>query len=849
MQEDGEEHHRVLQGVPYWSSAIDEILRRLETGPGGLTQAEAGARLARIGPNSLGPEKRAGDLALLAAQFKSPIILILVFAAIMGFFLGQRTDALIILTIIVSSGLLGFWQERAATGAVEALLARVRIQASVIRDGAEFEVFVQDVVPGDVVVLNAGDIVPGDCRLLEAKDLYADEATLTGETFPVEKMAGVVPVETPLGQRSNSLFQGTHVVSGTARALVVLNGSDTEFSQVRRRIVSARPETEFERGIRHFGYLLLEITLVLVFAIFAINVALSRPVLDSCLFSMALAVGLTPQLLPAIISINLAHGARRMAERHVIVKRLASIENFGSMDVLCSDKTGTLTEGIVRVCDGVDFHGAPSEKVRLYAFLNARYESGFANPIDAAIRVDRIFDLSGYRKLDEIPYDFLRKRLSILVEKDGRPLLVTKGALASVLEVCTQAETVDGQLVNLSDARGEITRHYEELGAQGYRTLGIASRGFDRAVALSRGHESEMIFVGFLVLHDPPKSGIAETVVQLRRLGVTLKLVTGDNRHVAESVGRAVGLGASGILTGADLHRMSDDALVHQIGTTSIFAEVEPNQKERVLLALKKRGNVVGYLGDGINDATALHAADVGLSVDSAVDVAKDSADIVLLDKDLNVLVDGIRLGRIAFANTLKYIFIATSANFGNMFSMAGASLFLPYLPLLPKQILLLNLLTDLPEMAIATDRVDPEMVERPHRWNISAIRRFMVVFGLLSSLFDYATFTLLLMVLGVSMVPFRTAWFVESLISATMVVLVVRTRRPFFASLPGKVLLVNTLAVIAITIIVPYTPLAHLWGFGPLPGRIVLAMAAVCALYVAAAELVKRWYYQPRKH
>ncbi|HKI18460.1 MAG TPA: magnesium-translocating P-type ATPase, partial [Isosphaeraceae bacterium] len=674
------------QSPPFWSLASKDLFRQLESGEHGLTADEAKTRHSRLGTNSQ-PRKRAGTAILLFTQFTTPIVLILLFAALLAFFLGQHTDALIILTIVAGSGLLGFWQERGAVGAVEALLARVRIKATVIRDGKEVEVLVEELVPGDVVVLSAGDLIPADCLILESKDLYVDEAAMTGETFPVEKApcAGPLPVETPLGQRSNSLFLGTHAISGTAAAIVVCTGSATEFSQVSRRMALGRPETEFERGVRRFGYLLMEVTLILVMAIFAINVALVRPVLDSFLFSLALAVGLTPQLLPAIVSVNLAHGARRMAERKVIVKRLDSIEDFGSMDVLCSDKTGTLTEGVVRVHSTIDFAGNPSEKTRLYAFLNARYESGFANPIDQAIRGDRPFDMTGYRKLDEVPYDFLRKRLSILVEENGRPLLVTKGALASVVEVCSFAETADGRKFDIDLARAEIDEHYQKMGREGLRVLGVAYRELEPRVPLAREHETAMIFVGLLALYDPPKDRIAETVQQLRQLGVSLKVVTGDNRHVAQAIGAMIGVEEPIVLTGEEIHRMVDQALVQRVGEVSIFAEVEPNQKERVLLALKKAGNVVGYLGDGINDAPALHAADVGISVDLAVDVAKEAADIVLLEKGLDVLADGIREGRVTFANTLKYIYIATSANFGNMFSMAGVSLVLPYLPLLPK--------------------------------------------------------------------------------------------------------------------------------------------------------------------
>jgi Mg2+-importing ATPase len=796
-----------------------------------------------MGPNTLRPGRRSGALALCLSQFTSPIVLILLFAASLAFFLGQHADASIILAIVVGSGLLGFWQQRGAMNAVEALLARVRIRAAVLRDGEEVEIPIEEVVPGDVVMLNAGDTIPGDCRILDSKDLFIDEAALTGESFPVEKTSACMSPETPCGGRSISLFLGTHVVSGTARAIVVHTGKQTEFSRVSQRMALGRPETQFERGVRRFGYLLMEVTLILVIAIFAIDVALARPVLESFLFSLALAVGLTPQLLPAVVSVNLAYGARRMAERKVIIKRLDSIEDFGSMDVLCSDKAGTLTEGVVRVHSVVDFQGMPCEKARLYAVLNARYETGFVNPLDHAIRTDLAFDLAGYRKLDEVTYDFLRKRLSILVEEDGRPLLLTKGALGSVLEVASRAENAAGEIVDITEARTEIDQLYEKLGIEGLRVLGVAYRQLDPGTLLTRDHETGMTLVGLVVLRDPLKENIAETVLRLKGLGVALKVVTGDNRHVAASIGRAIGVESANLLSADEIRRMSDQALVQRVNEVSIFAEVEPNQKERVLAALKKAGNVVGYLGDGINDAPALHAADVGISVDSAVVVAKEAADIVLLEKGLDVLAEGIGQGRLTFANTLKYIHIATSANFGNMFSMAGISIFLPFLPLLPKQILLLNLLTDLPEMAIASDRVAPEFVERPRRWNLRAIREFMVIFGAISFLFDYSTVAVLLLVLRAGPAEFRTGWLLESVVSATVIVLVLRTPRPFYLSPPGRALAACTVLVVGTTMALPFTPLASLLGFTALPPLFVAAMAAIVVLYAATAELTKQWY------
>jgi P-type Mg2+ transporter len=828
----------------FWSAAVADVLQRLETTEQGLTSAGARRRLDRDGPNVLQPRKRAGELILLLGQFKSPLILILLFAAGLSFFLHDSADALIILAIVFASGMLGFWQERGAAHAVDTLLAVVQTKATALRDGARQEIPVAEVVPGDVVLLSAGKSIPGDCLVLESKDLFLDEATLTGETYPVAKNPDPVAPDAPLGRRTNTLFMGTHVVSGSALAVVVHSGTTTEFGKVAERLRLRSPETEFERGVRRFGYLLMEVTLVLVIAIFAINVYFHRPVLEAFIFSLAVAVGLTPQLLPAIISINLAHGAKRMALGKVIVRRLSSIENFGSMNVLCSDKTGTLTEGVVRVRSALNLEGQESEEVLRYAYLNAFFETGLVNPIDEAIRTHRQFDLAGCTKLDEVPYDFVRKRLSILVADHDRHVMVTKGALAEVLAVCSTAKTADGADVPIATVHEQIATRFADLSGQGFRTLGVACRDIGSGSQISAAQESDLVFAGLLVLYDPPKPGIGATIEDLRRLGVFVKMITGDNRLVAAHTSAQVGLSNPRLLSGSDLRRMSDDALVGRVNDVDVYAEIEPNQKERIILALRKAGNVVGYMGDGINDASALHAADVGISVESAADVAKEAADIVLLERDLGVLVQGVQEGRITFANTLKYVFMATSANFGNMFSMAGVSLLLPFLPLLPKQILLTNLMTDFPEMTIATDAVDAEMVEKPRRWDTRFIRNFMMTFGLVSSVFDYATFGVLHL-LGATAQQFRTGWFLESVVSASLVVLVVRTRRPLFMSRPSRSLAVATGAVVAATVALPYTPLGAVFGFTPLGLRYLPALGAVVVLYIAAAELAKRAFYR----
>jgi len=838
-----------VSNPPWWSEATPALLQRLGSSATGLSEQLAARRLAEDGPNSLAePGAGQGDgLRLLLRQFLSPIILILVGAALLSFALDSPTDGAIILLIVLVSGLLGFWQEFAASRAVADLLAVVELRTTVLRDGQPRSLPMLDLVVGDVVLLAAGDGIPADCRVLEERDLSVDEATLTGESEPAGKGVAPVPADTPLARRSNALHLGTHVVSGTARAVVVNTGRSTHYAAIAHSLRSQRGETEFERGVRRFGNLLLEVTLLLIVAIFAFNVYLRRPVADSFLFALALGVGLTPQLLPAIISVNLARGARMMARSRVIVKRLAAIENFGSMDVLCTDKTGTLTEGQARLQAALAADGAPSTRVQTYACLNAAFETGFANPIDAALR-ELEPPAAGWQKLDEKPFDFHRKCQSLLLQPPAAigssPELISKGALPQILAVCTLAETGDGSVRPLADLEETIAAQARQLSAQGHRLLGVARRSHPPGLIQPQS-EQAMTFLGLLALSDPLKPGIATTLADLRQLGVRLKIITGDNALAAQHLGEQAGLGASTVLTGADLLALSDEALPQRAQHCDIFAEVEPNQKQRLILALRRAGHVVGYMGDGINDAPALHAADVGLSVQGAVDVAKEAADIVLLEHDLNVLSAGIREGRRTFANTLKYVFMATSANFGNMFSMAGASLLLPFLPLLPKQILLTNLLTDLPEMTIATDRVDADWIQQPRRWDIAFIRRFMLSFGLVSSVFDYLTFAVLLLMLHSDAAHFRTGWFVESVVSAASIVLVVRTRGPLLASRPSRSLMLSTLLVVIATLLLPSSPLGALFGFVPLPPLDLLLLALILLGYVVTAEVVKHRFYR----
>src|SRR5450432_263907 len=829
----------------YWNFTPENAFKLLSCSEKGLSTVDADNRLQQYGPNTLKANSRSSGFILFLSQFKSPITILLIVAALLSMTLGDFTDSIIILTIILISSFLGFWQEKGATNAIEELLKMVQISCRLVRNGSENEWPMEKVVPGDIIVLSAGDVIPGDSLILDSKELFIDEAAFTGESYPVEKNAGIVPTDTPMPKRSNSLLMGSHVISGKARALVMKTGKTTEFGKISDRLRIRPSETDFERGIRRFGYMLMEITLILVIIIFAINVVLHKPALDSFLFSLALAVGLTPQLLPAIITVNLATGARAMAKKKVIVKRLSSIENFGSVNILCSDKTGTITEGKVTIKDALDINGNHSGKTLLYAGLNASLQQGFHNPIDEAICAVYKSTSTQYVVQSEIPYDFIRKRLSIQVKNEKENFTITKGALNSILEICNQAETEKEELISLKDIKTVILEKYQQLSASGYRVLGIAYKVTENDRNFTRDQEKDMIFLGFITLYDPPKKNFHETLEKLKQLGVQLKLITGDNALVAESIARQIGISNPIVLTGPQLRQMTDGAIMQQGAQADIFSEVEPNQKERIILCLKKAGNVVGFMGDGINDAPALHTADVGISVDSAVDVAKEAADIVLLDQNLDVLAEGIIIGRKTFTNTMKYVFMATSANFGNMFSMAGASLFLSFLPLLPKQILLTNLLTDFPEMAIATDRVDNASIAKPHRWDIRFIKRFMLIFGLLSSVFDYLTFAVLLFVLKANEKVFQTGWFLESVISATLIVLVVRTRLPFLKSLPGKYLSIATILIVVTVLALPFTPVAGLFGFSRLPFRFYGWMFLIIVAYIGSAEILKQWFYR----
>jgi Mg2+-importing ATPase len=832
-----------MRTIPFSSCSPDELYSQLQSSPNGLDSPTAAVRI-REQQKQLNTESRfRREVKLLIRQFANPLILLLVVAVILSALLGETSDTLIILTILLTTGLLGFWQELNAGRAIEKLRSMIARTHTVVRDGVEKQLPSAEVVPGDVLIFDAGDIIPGDCRILDSNELHVNESSLTGESFPVEKRAGTVAETTPLSQKSNCLWQGTNVISGTARAMAVQTGNQTVFGQLAHSLVQS-PETAFEKGIKHFGYFLLRITIVLSLIILAANLYFKKPFFDSVLFSLALAIGMAPELLPAIMTFAMSAGARRMLAKKVIVKKLSSIFNFGEVTILCTDKTGTITEGTATVSDIVNWQGTTDLRSRQYAFLNASLQRGFTNPIDQAIAALPL-STDGYQKLDEIPYDFLRKRLSIAVRQGDRRFFVTKGDLHSVLTITRFMETVPGQPELLSDAiRTAIDDRFAAYCQLGYRVLGLAYKPI-ATDSISRDDETDLTFLGFILLEDPLKESALASIKQLQALQVSVKIITGDNRFAARHIARTMTSREPTMLRGDEIDALTPEALTVKAVQTDVFAEIEPHQKERIVKALQQAKATVAYIGDGINDVAAIHAADVGISTSNAVDVAQEAADFVLLQKDLSVLADGILEGRKSFANSMKYIFITTGATFGNMFSVAGASLLLPFLPMLPKQLLLTNLITDFPFLTIASDEVDADQLTGPKKWDMSQIRNFMIVFGLHSSLFDFITFYVLHSHFKLAGSPFQTGWFLESSLTELIILFIIRTRKPFFRSRPAR-WLISTGVLAALTAIgLPLSPLAPVLGFSLAHTRQMLALLLILAAYTLTADWLKLLFFR----
>lgn len=821
-----------------------------ETNPTGLTQVEARQRLTQFGRNEPAPTRRTAPLFQLLILLANPLPIILLVASVISAALGEVINASIIITMVLFSVALNFIQTYRSQKAVDSIRKEVAPTASVLRDTKWIEIPRREIVPGDVIKLAAGDLVPADADLLQTRDLHVQQAALTGESLPVEKSA-----TSDHGSESDShkVFLGTSVVSGTATAFVTATGEKTVFGDIATRLAKRAPETEFERGTRRFGFLIMRTTILLVLFVILISVFFQRPLLESLLFAVALAVGLTPEFLPMITTVTLGRGAVHMARKNVIVKHLEAMQNFGSIDVLCSDKTGTLTSGEMSLEQHLDPFGAPCERVFLLAFLNSLHETGIANPLDEAIKERHRSDpldtavlkhdhpnVHDYEKVDEIPFDFERRRVSIVVKHNDERLLITKGAPESVISACTSYE-VNGQQHLLDDSQARIENTYRDLSAKGYRSLAVAYAKVPAKDVYTASDETGLVLAGFLTFSDPPLPTAKATLEALRRDGIQVKILTGDNELVTQHICSQVELDSGRIVLGTELDKISDPALAHIVEQTSVFARVSPAQKNRIILALKNRSHVVGYLGDGINDAPSLHAADVGISVSSAVDVAKDAADFILLEPGLDVLHAGIIEGRKSFGNVMKYLLMGTSSNFGNMFSMAAAVVFLPFLPMLPTQILLNNFLYDLAQVTIPTDAVDETFIRKPQRWNIKLIRDFMIYIGPLSSIYDFLTFFVLLKVFLASEQFFHTGWFVESLATQTLVIFVIRTARNPLQSRPSLALTITTVAIVLFGTFLPFTRLGSLLGFAPLPLTFLLFVALATVTYLLLVEVVKR--------
>ncbi len=819
---------------------LAELLARVGSSGEGLTTAAATTRLQELGRNELADRGLLWKLLDFLRSAANPLVLILLVAAAASAMLGDIADAVIIAGIVFLSAAINFWQTFTSDQAVRRLQQQVAPTATVRRDGAWRELPRHQLVVGDVVRLAAGDLVPADARLIDAVDLHVDQAALTGESLPVEKAATSAALTSTGPESACLVFLGTSIVSGTATAVTFASGRDTTFGDIAERLAARPDETEFERGMRGFGVLILQTVIFLVLFILVVNISLGRNALESLLFSVALAVGLTPEFLPMITTVTLAQGATQMAREKVIVKHLSAIQNLGSIDILCSDKTGTLTTGTMSLNSSLDPFGRPSDRALFLAHLNSRLETGIKSPLDAAILERPVAGTDGFRKTDEIPFDFERRRLSIVVEKDGAHMLVSKGAPEGLLSVCSSYES-DGGVRPLDDAaRARCIAVFREASTQGFRTLAVAQRQVSGPGGFTASDEKELTLAGFVTFADQPLEGAAESLAKLRQDGVTVKIISGDNELVTAHVCGLVGLPGARIVLGSDIERLDETALARVAEQTDVFARVAPAQKLRILRALKSAGHVVGYLGDGINDAPSLHAADVGISVAGAVDVAREASDIILLERRLDVLHAGILAGRRAFANVLKYLLMGTSSNFGNMFSMAGAALFLPFLPMLPTQILLNNFLYDLAQIAIPTDNVDPSYLRRPQRWNVRLIRNFMLTLGPVSSIFDFLTFFVLLRYFHFGESLFHTGWFVESLLTQSLVLFVIRTAAKPWTSRPSAPLVVTTLLVVGVGAALPYTPVAHTLGLTPLPLSYFAFLALAVGAYLVLVELVK---------
>ena len=814
-------------------SSTENILNQFETDQEtGITSQEALDRVKRLGPNSIVTQSKKIWWIELLLHFNSPLIILLLVASIISYVVSETLNATVILVMLLMSVLIDFFREREARNAAEKLQLRVKTKAAVLRDGTEKEVLIQELVPGDIVLLHPGKIIPADGRVLTSNDLFVDQSSLTGESFPAQKFPQAIEVPTEdLTAMENTVFMGSNVISGTGKVLVVNTGKNTEFGAIATKLMLRSEETSFGKGVKDFGYLIMKVTVVLVLFIFLINALRKQDILESFMFSIAVAVGLTPELLPMIMSLTMSKGSIQMAKKGVIVKHLPAIPNFGSMEVLCTDKTGTITEDRIRLIKAVDLDGIESKTVFVSGYLNSFFQGGLKNPLDSAMLEREKPDISSITKVNEIPFDFYRKRTSVVVEQEGRRKLICKGAPEEVVKVCTIEK----------EGQAKALVQYELLSRDGYRVLAVAEKNIEIKLDYAAADEVDLVLVGYVAFLDPPKEDADEVVKELEGIGIEVKIITGDNRWVTENICNQIGLTIKGVLEGHEMGAITEEALRKRVLTTSIFTRFSPDQKTRVIQAIKSNHLTVGYLGDGINDAPSLKAADVGISVYSATDVAKESADIILTQKDLLVLKDGIIEGRKTFSNTLKYVKMGISSNFGNMLSVAAATMFLPFLPMLPIQILINNFLYDASQISIPSDNVDANSLLKPQQWDLKFIRKYMLIFGLTSSVFDLMTFWILYRYFDLTIAQFRTGWFMESLATQILVVFIIRTPKiPFFRSKPSVQLVISTLLLLAIGWALPYLPFAASIGFQALPAHILLYIFVVTIIYLVSVEFLK---------
>jgi len=812
----------------------------------GLTEVEARERRKQFGPNLTNQAKKIRPVFLLLEKFRSPLSLVLIAASVLSYFLGERSNAIIILLMVSISAVIDFVNTYHSEKAVEELEAKVAITVRVWRDGQEQRLTHDQLVPGDVVALEAGDVVPADLHIMEANSLYLNQSALTGESFPVAKSAELTAAQAPSADNPATLLMGSSVLTGSAVAEVVATGARTQFGQIATRLQHQKPETDFERGIKNFSYFVMRITLLMVIVVFFSNTFFGRDVLDSFLFAIAIAIGLTPELLPVILSVSLSRGSVALSKKSVIVKKLIAIQNLGGMDVLCTDKTGTLTEDRIVLVEWTNPTGQSSLSVLENAYIASSFHTGVDNPLDQAVRVAKQFDLSSVKKLAELPFDYQRKRSSVVVEKEKQIELIMRGSPETVFAACKQVSLNRSEVAFTTERRAQAEAVFQRFSRDGYRVLAVAKKELSSSRHWSTSDEKEMTFLGFVSFLDPPKEGAEVAIRRLERLGVAVKVITGDHEILAEKICRDVGIPVTQIVTGEQIQKLSDQELAIETRRTAIFARISPEQKERIVQALKRDGRVVGFLGDGINDAPALKTSDVSISVNNAVGVAKEAADIILLKKSLSVIADGVIEGRKTFRNTLKYIFMGLSSNFGNVFSMSVASFFLPFLPMLPPQVLLNNFLYDMSQLSLSTDNVDESELSRPTTWNFQLVRRYMVVFGLVSSGFDFITFFMLLFVLKLGATGFQTAWFIESLTTQAVVVFFIRTKKiPFIQSSPGLLVLFNVTIVVLIGWLLPFSHFGSYFHFARLSWSVLGLIGGITAFYLLSIELTKRIFYR----